>query len=215
MQLLCSASASSKHTDRIHNCSPDASPPLCLQAASALAHKALCACSGKSGARLSRKSAPAADYDLTGQIMWPAAQLLADHLAANTHILAGCACALELGSGLGFPGLIAAQASLGLVHYAGCIRCCNLHAVLEDHMTCIPGGRDGRLSAYSGLLPVHARAQLWPRLSRVHCRPSLAMLALCLTGVIACATSCTSCSRIWSGPVKTGGCDACSTVRSS
>ena len=72
--------------------------------------------------------------------MWPAAQLLADHLAANTHILAGCACALELGSGLGFPGLIAAQASLGLVHHAGCIRNCTVHAVLEHHITCIPGG---------------------------------------------------------------------------
>ena len=42
--------------------------------------------------------------------MWPAAQLLADYLAANTHIMAGCPCALELGSGLGFPGIIAAQA---------------------------------------------------------------------------------------------------------
>ena len=42
--------------------------------------------------------------------MWPAAQLLADYLAANTHIMAGCVCALELGSGLGFPGILAAQA---------------------------------------------------------------------------------------------------------
>ena len=42
--------------------------------------------------------------------MWPAAQLLADHLAAKPHIILGCPCALELGSGLGFPGLIAAQA---------------------------------------------------------------------------------------------------------
>ncbi|CAL5220955.1 g3059 [Coccomyxa viridis] len=49
------------------------------------------------------------DYDLTGQIMWPAAQLLADYLTANMHIMAGCPCALELGSGLGFPGLVAAQ----------------------------------------------------------------------------------------------------------
>ena len=77
--------------------------------------------------------------------MWPAAQLLADHLAANTHILAGCACALELGSGLGFPGLVAAQASLGSVYHARCIRCCFVHAVLEDHRTCIPGGPDGSL----------------------------------------------------------------------
>ena len=69
--------------------------------------------------------------------MWPAAQLLADHLAANTHILAGCACALELGSGLGFPGLIAAQASLGFIYHAGWIRCCIVHAVLEDCMISI------------------------------------------------------------------------------
>lgn len=55
-------------------------------------------------------AALAADYDLTGQIMWPAAQLLADYLAANTHIMTGCPCALELGSGLGFPGILAGQA---------------------------------------------------------------------------------------------------------
>ena len=41
--------------------------------------------------------------------MWPAAQLLADHLAAKPHIMSGCPCALELGSGLGFPGLVVAQ----------------------------------------------------------------------------------------------------------
>ena len=57
----------------------------------------------------------AADYDLTGQIMWPAAQLLADYLAANAHIMASCPCALELGSGLGFPGLVAAQVWLLLL----------------------------------------------------------------------------------------------------
>ena len=51
----------------------------------------------------------AADYDLTGQIMWPAAQLLADHLAANPAVMQGCRCALELGSGLGFPGILAAK----------------------------------------------------------------------------------------------------------
>ena len=53
--------------------------------------------------------ASAADYDLTGQIMWPAAQLLADYLAANPAIMQGCRCAVELGSGLGFPGLLAAK----------------------------------------------------------------------------------------------------------
>lgn len=52
---------------------------------------------------------PAADYDLTGQIMWPAAQLLADYLAANPSVMTGCRCALELGSGLGLPGLLCAK----------------------------------------------------------------------------------------------------------
>ena len=53
---------------------------------------------------------PAADYDLTGQILWPAARLLAGYLAENPATLRGCRCACELGAGLGLVGLLAAQA---------------------------------------------------------------------------------------------------------
>ncbi|KAL0030185.1 hypothetical protein WJX77_001961 [Trebouxia sp. C0004] len=41
------------------------------------------------------------DYDLTGQILWPAASMLAGYLAANPAILENCTCACELGAGLG------------------------------------------------------------------------------------------------------------------
>eukprot|EP00850_Spirogloea_muscicola_P020513 SM000218S06609 [mRNA] locus=s218:124088:126134:- [translate_table: standard] len=41
-----------------------------------------------------------ADYDLTGQIVWPGAELLATHLAASPGELAGAA-VLELGAGVG------------------------------------------------------------------------------------------------------------------
>ena len=51
----------------------------------------------------------AADHDLTGQILWPAASLLATYVAAHPSILSGCSCALELGAGLGLVGLLAAQ----------------------------------------------------------------------------------------------------------
>ena len=50
-----------------------------------------------------------ADYDLTGQTIWPAAQMLADYLAAHQNVLAGCTCTCELGAGLGLAGLFAAQ----------------------------------------------------------------------------------------------------------
>ena len=50
-----------------------------------------------------------ADHDLTGQILWPAASLLAKYLAANEAVLQGCNCACELGAGLGLVGLVAAQ----------------------------------------------------------------------------------------------------------
>ena len=73
----------------------------------------------------------AADYDLTGQIMWPAAQLLADYLAANTHIMSGCPCALEFGSGLGFPGIIAAQASPFAVCCGPVQPCCHRPLILQ------------------------------------------------------------------------------------
>ena len=52
----------------------------------------------------------AADYDLTGQILWPAASMLAGYLAANPALLENCTCACELGAGLGLVGLLAAQA---------------------------------------------------------------------------------------------------------
>lgn len=51
----------------------------------------------------------AADHDLTGQILWPAATLLASYIAENPGILKACSCAVELGAGLGLVGLLAAQ----------------------------------------------------------------------------------------------------------
>ena len=52
----------------------------------------------------------AADHDLTGQILWPAATLLAEYLEAHAQQwLTGCPCAVELGSGLGMAGLLASQ----------------------------------------------------------------------------------------------------------
>lgn len=59
-------------------------------------------------------SCHAADYDLTGQIMWPAAQLLAEYLAAHTSVMTACSCALELGSGLGLPGILCAKVDLSI-----------------------------------------------------------------------------------------------------
>ena len=51
----------------------------------------------------------AADYDLTGQVLWPAAHLLAAFIDAREGHLAKCAGACELGAGLGLVGLLAAQ----------------------------------------------------------------------------------------------------------
>jgi hypothetical protein len=51
----------------------------------------------------------AADYDLTGQVLWPAAHLLAAFVDAREGYLAKCAGACELGAGLGLVGLLAAQ----------------------------------------------------------------------------------------------------------
>ena len=52
----------------------------------------------------------AADHDLTGQILWPAAALLAEYLEAHAQQwLTGCPCAVELGSGLGMAGLLASK----------------------------------------------------------------------------------------------------------
>lgn len=41
-----------------------------------------------------------------GQILWPAAELLAAHLAANPAWSAGRSSALELGAGLGLVGCV-------------------------------------------------------------------------------------------------------------
>ncbi|KAI3707704.1 hypothetical protein L6452_26333 [Arctium lappa] len=41
-----------------------------------------------------------ADFDLTGQLVWPGARLLNEYLSNNAEILQGCS-AVELGSGVG------------------------------------------------------------------------------------------------------------------
>lgn len=64
---------------------------------------------------------PAADYDLTGQILWPAAHLLAEYLAANMHSLAIFNAACELGAGLGLVGLLAAQVKYSVLSVSSCI----------------------------------------------------------------------------------------------
>ena len=51
----------------------------------------------------------AADYDLTGQILWPAAMLLANFLASNKAIMTSSHAACELGSGIGLTGLLCGQ----------------------------------------------------------------------------------------------------------
>ncbi|KAL9403636.1 hypothetical protein Peur_000608 [Populus x canadensis] len=45
----------------------------------------------------------AADFDLTGQLVWPGALLLNDYLAKNVEMLQGCSI-IELGSGVGVGG---------------------------------------------------------------------------------------------------------------
>ncbi|KAK6138281.1 hypothetical protein DH2020_027972 [Rehmannia glutinosa] len=47
----------------------------------------------------------AADFDLTGQLVWPGAELLNDYLSQNADILRGCS-VIELGSGVGITGLL-------------------------------------------------------------------------------------------------------------
>lgn len=42
----------------------------------------------------------AADFDLTGQMVWPGAELLNDYLSKNSDMLRGCS-VIELGSGVG------------------------------------------------------------------------------------------------------------------
>lgn len=41
-----------------------------------------------------------ADFDLTGQLVWPGAMLLNDYLSKNAELLQGCS-VIELGSGVG------------------------------------------------------------------------------------------------------------------
>jgi predicted nicotinamide N-methyase len=41
-----------------------------------------------------------ADFDLTGQLVWPGAMLLNDYLSKNAKLLQGCS-VIELGSGVG------------------------------------------------------------------------------------------------------------------
>lgn len=41
-----------------------------------------------------------ADFDLTGQLVWPGAMLLNEYLSKNTEMLRGCS-VIELGSGVG------------------------------------------------------------------------------------------------------------------
>lgn len=41
-----------------------------------------------------------ADFDLTGQLVWPGAMLLNDYLSKNAVLLKGCS-VIELGSGVG------------------------------------------------------------------------------------------------------------------
>lgn len=42
----------------------------------------------------------AADFDLTGQLVWPGAMLLNEFLSKNVDLLRGCS-VIELGSGVG------------------------------------------------------------------------------------------------------------------
>lgn len=41
-----------------------------------------------------------ADFDLTGQLVWPGAMLMNDYLSKNAEMLQGCSM-IELGSGVG------------------------------------------------------------------------------------------------------------------
>lgn len=41
-----------------------------------------------------------ADFDLTGQLVWPGAMLLNDYISKNAELLQGCS-VMELGSGVG------------------------------------------------------------------------------------------------------------------
>ncbi|CAA6669165.1 unnamed protein product [Spirodela intermedia] len=48
------------------------------------------------------------DYDLTGQLVWPGAVLLNNHLCKNEDMLNGCS-VIELGSGVGITGILCSK----------------------------------------------------------------------------------------------------------
>ncbi|KAL6841891.1 hypothetical protein ACP4OV_028403 [Aristida adscensionis] len=60
----------------------------------------------------------AADYDLTGQLVWPGAVLMNNYLSEHPETLKGCS-VIELGSGIGITGIL-------------CSRFCK-EVVLTDH----------------------------------------------------------------------------------
>ncbi|MBA0639889.1 hypothetical protein Goklo_022887 [Gossypium klotzschianum] len=49
-----------------------------------------------------------ADFDLTGQLVWPGAMLLNDYLSKNAEMLQGCSM-IELGSGVGITGMLCSR----------------------------------------------------------------------------------------------------------
>ncbi|XP_052489496.1 uncharacterized protein LOC105793973 isoform X3 [Gossypium raimondii] len=51
---------------------------------------------------------PKADFDLTGQLVWPGAMLLNDYLSKNAEMLQGCSM-IELGSGVGITGMLCSR----------------------------------------------------------------------------------------------------------
>ncbi|EYU35954.1 hypothetical protein MIMGU_mgv1a016462mg [Erythranthe guttata] len=58
------------------------------------------------------------DFDLTGQLVWPGAELMNMYLSKNSDMLRGCS-VIELGSGVGITGIF-------------CSRFCS-KVVLTDH----------------------------------------------------------------------------------
>lgn len=61
---------------------------------------------------MSKNVCGTADFDLTGQLVWPGAMLMNGYLSENADILQGCS-VLELGSGVGKCFLL----SLSNFHY--------------------------------------------------------------------------------------------------
>ncbi|KAK9818928.1 hypothetical protein WJX74_001925 [Apatococcus lobatus] len=62
---------------------------------------------GQRSLQLYCSPAASTDYDETGTILWPAAQMLADYLAQHEDLLHGRNAAIELGSGIGLVGMLA------------------------------------------------------------------------------------------------------------